>query len=650
MRTFSGPEQFDALKKTVVESYQKLFPVQKDTNGPSLHLNKIWVDDQTLDPHDYVDQKKTRLAGNTWGAPVYASIELKDPTGKVIDRMDKVRLATIPRLTPRGSYIVGGNEYQVSNQLRMKHGPYVLRTQKGDQYKAVLNLGGEFNKRAEIHFNPLNNKYTAKIDQSELPLYPLMHALGASDEQMRKEWGPEVFAANKVDPNKFLPRLANKLTRTKTDNAATAAEAIRSYAKTAVTDPNISEVTLGKSYDHLQHGMLLDTSKKLLHVYQEKEEPDDPENLLFKEVLSADDMLKDALSQKQKMSTMKYMLGRHLGKRTSIRDMIDFKKLSAPVEWFFTHDDRVSTPEQYNPVHMISETHKLTMMGTGGISDPHTIMPEIREVHPSHVGFVDPVHTPECYDALTEVFTKNGWKPWTNISSEDFFACRIDGELQFHKAEKIYTKHYKGLMYGAENSKLNYLVTPNHRMFVRPMESRVDAWRIESAEESHEKPRTFCTEHAPYVGSGSGLKELEKVASGNAAIINNSVNIHDWCELVGWFLSEGCATYNEDRCDYLVRISQSYSANPEKCRRIESLLNRLPWKWCQDTPKTSYAIGVKELAYQFRTQGYCDTKYIPEELFDAPLSARRLLLEALLLGDGRATDSHKKYFALQAKN
>jgi len=395
MRTFSGPEQFDALKKTVVESYQKLFPVQKDPNGASLHLNKIWVDDQALDPHDYVDQKKTRLAGNTWGAPVYASLELRDGTGKVVDRMEKVRLATIPRLTPRGSYIVGGNEYQVANQLRMKMGPYVVRTQKGDQYKAVLSLGGEFNKRPEIHFDPISNKYTAVIDQSRMPLYPLMHAMGVSDEEMRKNWGPEIFAANRVDPDKYVLRFAEKLTRTKTDNPQTASEAIKAYAKTAVTDPKVSEVTLGKAYPHLHPGMLLDTSKKLLNVYQEKAEPDDPENLLFKEVLSADDMLRDSLSQKQKVNNLKFMLARHLGKRTAIKDMINFKKLSAPVEYFFTHDDRVSTPEQYNPVHMLSETHKLTMTGTGGIKDPHTIMPEIREVHPSHVGFVDPVHTPE---------------------------------------------------------------------------------------------------------------------------------------------------------------------------------------------------------------------------------------------------------------
>lgn len=395
MRTFSGAEQFDALKKTVVESYQKLFPVQKDPKGPSLQLNKIWVDDESLDPHDYVSQKKSRLSGNTWGAPVFASLELKDASGKVIDKMEKVRLATIPRLTPRGSYIVGGNEYQIANQLRMKMGAYVLRTQKGDQYKAALNLGGDYNKRLEIHFDPTNNKYTAKIDQSSMPLYPLMHALGVSDEDMRKEWGADVFSVNKVEPSKFILRYANKLTRTKPTTTQSAIEAIRTYSKNAIVDPKITEVTLNKPYTHLHPGLMLDTSKKLLHVYQEKQEPDDPENLLFKEVLSVEDMLHDSLSQKQKVQNMKFMLSRHLGKREKIRDMIDFHKLSAPVESFFTRDDRVSTPEQYNPVHMLSEMHKLTMTGTGGIQDPHTIMPEVREMHPSHMGFIDPIASPE---------------------------------------------------------------------------------------------------------------------------------------------------------------------------------------------------------------------------------------------------------------
>ena len=415
MRTFSGAEQFDALKKTVVDSYKNLFPIQKDPQGPSLHLNKVWVEDENIDTHDYVAQKKSRLAGNTWGAPVYAAVDLKDPTGKVIDHMSRVRLATIPKLTPRGSYIVGGNEYQVSNQLRKKMGVYVVRRQTGDQFKADLNLGGEFNKRLEILYNPIDSKYEVKMGQGKIPLYPLLNALGVTDDQMRKEWGADILAANKKDPSKDILRYAERLGRLKTDNVQTAKESIVNYGKSMHVDPSITELTLGHKYDHLHPGLVLSASKKLLDVYQDKKEADDPENLLFKEVLSAEDMLHDALNSKKHVAAMKYMLGRHLGRRDKIKDILDFRKLSYPVEHFFTRDDRSSTPEQYNPVHMLSEMHKLTLMGTGGIRDPHTIIPEIREVHPSHVGFVDPVDTPESHVGVTLHLTTGAVKDGRDV-------------------------------------------------------------------------------------------------------------------------------------------------------------------------------------------------------------------------------------------
>lgn len=397
MRTFSGAEQFEALKKSVTDVYSKLFPVARFADKPdySLHLKKIWVDDASLDPHDYTAQKKARLAGNTWGAPVFADLELKDPTGKIVDQMSKIRLATIPRLTPRGSYIVNGNEYQFANQMRRKMGVYVQRRSTGDQYKAVFNLGGEGARNFEIHLDPATNKYSVTIGQGKLPLYPLLQGLGVSDQAIKSAWGNEIFEANKVKPEKYLKKYSDRLARVKTENPQSAVLAIQEFAKKVHVDPSITEITLGKKFNHLHPEAVLSASKKLMDVYHQKQNPDDPENLLFKEVLSVEDMLHDKLTHKKTSADLKNMLTRHLGKRMKIKEIVDFKKLSGPVEAFFTRDDRSSTPEQYNPVHMLSEMHKLTLMGTGGIKDPHTVADEVREVHPSHVGFIDPVHTPE---------------------------------------------------------------------------------------------------------------------------------------------------------------------------------------------------------------------------------------------------------------
>lgn len=437
MRTFSGSDQFKELQKVVIDSYSKLFPAEK--NGHKLELGKMWLDDSGVDPHDYTTQKKVKLAGGTFGAPLYASLVLKDQDGKVLDNLDKVRLATIPRLTPRGSYIVGGNEYQVANQMIRKPGAYVVKSQKGDTFKGMLALSGERTQNFEVHFDPTTNKYKAKLGQSFIPLYPLLKALGSSDKEMQSAWGEKIFAANKQErPGDYL-KLADKLARIKTDNQQTAIEAIQAYAKTATTDPAITKLTLGHPYATLGRGMLLDTSKKILGTYQGKVEPDDPENLLFKEIRSVEDMLQDKLGNKREQDNLKKMLSRQLGRRNTIKQLIDFKKLTSPVESFFTVDNRVSTPEQYNPVHMVAEQNKLTVHGTGGITSSHAVSQSLREVHPSHIGFVDPIHTPESQKTGTTLHLASAVvKDGRNVRT--FVRNAKTGKMELLTPEEIYFK------------------------------------------------------------------------------------------------------------------------------------------------------------------------------------------------------------------
>lgn len=394
MRTFSGADEFKKLTDTVIDSYKKLFPVEK--NGHKIEAVNIWLDDKASDPFDYSDQKKVKLAGGTWGVPVMASLILKDQSGKVVDKIDKIRIATVPRLTPRRSYIVQGNEYQVANQMIRKPGSYIVPSQKGDTFKGMVSLRGESQKNFDIQFNPETNKYSVDMGQAELPLFPLLRSLGATDGELIKTFGENVYLANKSKekPHHYVT-YAEKLVKSKTENPQTAMEEVSAFAKTTKVDPDVVGITLGHKYENLSKGLILDTAKKLLDVYRGEKEADDPENLVFKEIRSVEDMLHDRLGNTRERENIKAMLGRHLGNRTDLKKMIDFRKLTAPVESFFVSDNRVSTPEQYNPVHMMSEASKLTLHGTGGVESEHAVSNNLREVHPSHIGFVDPVHTPE---------------------------------------------------------------------------------------------------------------------------------------------------------------------------------------------------------------------------------------------------------------
>jgi len=395
LRTFSGQDEFKALSSEILGAYRKLFPVV-NKDGHEMQLSKIWLDDQELDPHDYTHQKKVKLNGGTWGVPLYASLTLKDPTGRVVDKLEKIRLATIPRITPRGSFIVKGKEYQVPNQMIRKPGAYVIKSEKGDTFKAQMALGVEGGmKNFDIELDPKTNKYKVDIGTATKPLYPLMKALGIPDSELEKAWGKEIFDANRKEKVEDYISYAKKLTGKDVKTPDEAKTKIMEFAAGTRVDPMVTKLTLGNPYTSLTGKLLLDTSAKMLHIYQGKAVADDPENLLFKEIRSVEDMLHDKLGSKAEQENLKRMLGRHLGRRTNLKQMINIHKLTSPVESFFINDNRTATPEQYNPVHMLSEKNKLTIHGTGGITSSHAVADVLREVHPSHLGFIDSLMTPE---------------------------------------------------------------------------------------------------------------------------------------------------------------------------------------------------------------------------------------------------------------
>lgn len=77
------------------------------------------------------------------------------------------------------------------------------------------------------------------------------------------------------------------------------------------------------------------------------------------------------------------------------------------------------------------------------------------------------INQPDCYDELTEVLTPNGWSKFSELDSTTKIAqVHLDGSAEFVTPTKYYEKPYSGKMvhFTDRSSKLDLLVTPNHRM------------------------------------------------------------------------------------------------------------------------------------------------------------------------------------------
>ena len=385
MRNFDLTQQFKAISKSATDAIQSIFPVEGKIR--TIRLAGVTVEDK-LDSTDYAAQSKVKLKEGTWGVPVYASLELvENATGKVLDRAAKVQLFTLPKPTDRFSYIVGGNEYQVISQLRLKPGVYTLRKQNGE-LKTQVNLAK--GKNFDLGFDDRSGTFSIQKvggGQANIPLYPILVHLGVSPSAIGKAWGTQLEQANRGTDPKSVSRAESAF--------GLKPGTLKDYLSGTQISPETTKVVLGQGFDKVDGPLLLASSKHLLDVHMGRKEPVDRDALEFKDLHSIEDYIQERL-QKNK-NTLAFKLKRNIDnvRRTKLSQLVNPGAFSSVVESFFTQDDKASTPEQTNPVEMLSGQFKTTIMGSGGIKQEHAITPEMRNIHPSHYGFLDPVHTPE---------------------------------------------------------------------------------------------------------------------------------------------------------------------------------------------------------------------------------------------------------------
>ena len=633
-------EAFENFRDRTLEGIRAHFPLKGKQQ--TLELEKLEADDH-LHPDDLRSQHAAKNSGESYAVPVHAHLVLKNTqTGEVIDRK-KMKLAEIPKMTQRYSYIVDGQEYQMDNQWQLKPGAYVRRRKSGElETRFNVRNGQAF----DVTLDDKSKQFFVEYKKSKVPLYPLMKTMGVDDDTLERTWGKEIFNASKNarGVEGAMQRMYKTMTKQDAPSKEHAAEHVYNAMLRSEMRPDATEYTLGKPIQNVNGEALTLATQKMLHVHQGKASADDRDSIIFKDLRSAGDYAHDKLTAAVPGVRMK--ASRKLGAAKNIKDIIHFDMFNEPIKQSFHKNSAARTATQINPLEMVSSAMQTTLTGSGGIQSDRAITDEAKFIDPSHLGYLDPINTPEgCFDSEMQVFTRKGWVFWDSVDKDTEFACLIDGHLEFHKPIELQKYEYEGTMYGVRKPWFEYLVTPNHRVLCRPYDSPgKSSYRVVRADQVHGKPRMFPITHGASAGVDKEFFELPFVEGNNSSVNVERVDMHDWAELMGWFLSEGSCTYDESASSYQVKIFQSYTVNRENCDRIEALLNRLPWAWCiteRDNGRLAYAIGVKQLAQYMSQFGRCDEKYIPEYFFDLSPSVRMALLEALLAGDGRLCATHK---------
>ncbi len=386
-------ETFDDLRGQVFKGIDHHFPV--DGRFQTLELEDLKVDDSGMKADDIRAQKKAKMEGSTWSAPVFGTLALKDKaSGKVLQRK-KLKMADLPMVTRRYSHVVDGQEYQVTNQWQLKPGAYTRRRQSGE-LETRFNVP---NKQSfDITFDPEKKAFMMERGKSKaISVYPLMKAMGVSDADLEKKWGKDILEANKTAKgNKGALAKFYKADRKKAPPSPEEAE--KYFTETMAQSemrPDSTEVTLGKRFDSVDGDALSRATTKMIGVEQGDIPEDDRDSLVFKDLRGVGDFAYDKLTNFQTSRSIRNKMLRKINTARTIRDVVKFDTFNEPVRQTFSKNSAAEVAPQINPVEMMASSMKTTIMGPGGIQSAQAVMEEAKLINPSHLGFLDPIHTPE---------------------------------------------------------------------------------------------------------------------------------------------------------------------------------------------------------------------------------------------------------------
>lgn len=379
-------EAFTHFRDHVLAGIEAQFPLRGRTQ--TLYLDKLEVEDK-LHPDDLGGQHRAKLAGDTWAVPVYGQLTLKDNAGHVVDQR-RIRLADIPKQTSRYSYVVGGREYQVDNQWQLKPGVYTRRRNNGE-LESRFNVSGR--RAFDVLFDPDTKVFKLEYNKANLPLYPLLKALEVDDGALEAAWGKDVLEANQKARAgaTALESFYKSDRKTAPPSRDEALAHFRATMAASSLRPDATAVTLGQPFTHVTGDALRLASEKMLRVHAGRPE-DDRDNLIFKDLRTTGDYAADRLRLAAR--TIRAKVDRKINTATDVRDVLKFDFFNAPIrEVFLSQVGRNAT--QINPVEMVSGALQTTVMGPGGIKSSRAVTDEAKFVNPSHLGFLDPIHTPE---------------------------------------------------------------------------------------------------------------------------------------------------------------------------------------------------------------------------------------------------------------
>lgn len=388
-----APFEPDAIRRNIFDGVareaQQLKPIQNDLYTLSLQD----VNYEGPETFTKKDHKQAVLSHGSLARKLRGTWTLTDnATGKPIAQR-RATIANVPYLTHAGTFVNNGVEYTLAHQMRLRPGVYTREKDNGELEAHVNVLPGK-GRMHRYFLDPKTGVFKINIGQANIPLMPLLKAMGVPEQDIRKAWGNELTAVNieKGDAG-TLDKLYQRLVY-RPDPALDAAgkqKAIADEFGRMELDEEVTKRTLGAPIKNLTPDAVLAITKKLIAVNRKEADPDDRDSMAFQQVLGPEDLIAERFTKDR--NTLRQLLWKATAKKSL--DHVPTGVFNKAITAALVGSGLGSSLEEINPAEIFDHQARVTRLGEGGIGSLDAVPVESRSVQPSHFGFVDYLRTPE---------------------------------------------------------------------------------------------------------------------------------------------------------------------------------------------------------------------------------------------------------------
>ncbi|MDG6965799.1 MAG: DEAD/DEAH box helicase [Nitrososphaerota archaeon] len=270
-----------------------------------------------------------------------------------------------------------------------------------------------------------------------------------------------------------------------------------------------------------------------------------------------------------------------------------------------------------------------------------------------------------CYDAQTEVLTKNGWKLFEDTVSDEIVLSMnpLTFKMEYVKAVGKVEQEYTGRMVSVKGKEIDFRVTENHNMFACSMN---DMRRTPDRARSIHPPASYSLKPAIGItstwrfksgGIWTGKRKSQflippfrarrkgKHHAGNV-LPGIKVRAEDWLNFLGWYMAEG----NTKRRGGSYEVTLCQVKNPALVREAMERLGVGAVHKTGSKNHLHFSIYNPQLGSYLLRFGLAYEKYVPEYVKELPPDQIEIFLHSYRLGDGnRGRDGTSPVFGTTSK-